>query len=177
MSTRTPRRAARFSAEISAGSGRKYGVTICTDVCASASAASNVKRGLFKIRVRSVRDDPGDDVAGIGQFGKPFAAFENFSGAKRPVIDEGLLQLGDDRAFDAELQILHRAFGFIGEHISLADVHAAGEGDFSVHDRAILRWLRRLMVATRHGVSSDVGRNRAKGIFARCNLRVTGGHE
>ena len=33
------------------------------------------------------------------------------------------------------------------------------------------------MVATRHGVSSDAGRNRAKGIFAWCNLRVTGGHE
>ena len=33
------------------------------------------------------------------------------------------------------------------------------------------------MVATRHGVNSDAGRNLAKGIFARRNLQVMGGHE
>ena len=32
------------------------------------------------------------------------------------------------------MQILHGTFGLVGEHIAVPDVHAAGEGDFSVHD-------------------------------------------
>src|ERR1017187_5129417 len=48
MSTRTPRSEARLSAVTSALSGRKYGVRIFTDVCASASAASSVQRAFSK---------------------------------------------------------------------------------------------------------------------------------
>src|ERR1035437_4139320 len=39
-----------------------------------------------------------------------------------------------------------------------------------------LRWLRRLMVATCHGVKIDAGRNLANGIFAWCKAWVIGGH-
>ena len=64
-------------------------------------------------------------------------AVEDFAGGKRPVVGKCLLQLGDDRAFDAEMQVLHGMFGFAGEHVAVADVHAAGEGDLSIHNRAI----------------------------------------
>ena len=92
---------------------------------------------LFKIYVRTVRDDARNGVAATARMGKPNVAVEDFTGAKRPVVRESFLQLGDHRTSDAKVQVLDGAFRFVGEHVAAADVHAAGEGDFPVHDERL----------------------------------------
>ena len=92
---------------------------------------------VFKIRVRPVGDDSGDGFAAFFQFWKPDFAVENFVRRERPIIGKGFLQFRDDRAFDAEMQILHGIFWFVGEDVSVADVHAAGEAGLAVHDERL----------------------------------------
>ena len=75
--------------------------------------------------------------AGFRQFGKPDFAVEDFPRGERPVVGERLLQLRDDLAFDAKVQILHGAFRFVRKDVAVADVHAAGESNLSVHDERL----------------------------------------
>ena len=137
MSTRTPRSAARFSAETSAGVRQEirrenlHGRLRLGQAPPAASSASFSKSASGpSVMTRAMT------LPASGQIRETRSlAVEDFAGAKRPVVGEGLLQLRDHRAFDAEMQVLDRAcLGLSAEHISVADVHAAGEGGFSVHD-------------------------------------------
>ena len=129
MSTRTPRNAARLSAVIERHVRQKIRREDLDGCLRLGQRRQQRPARLFKIGVRAVGDGAGDDVAGWLQFGKPDFAVEHFAGGERPVVGEGLLQLGDDRAGDAEMQILHGLLGLVGQDVAVADVHAAGEGD------------------------------------------------
>ncbi len=111
MSTCTPRSAARFKAVMSAGSGRKYGVTICTEVCASASAASSVQRNLSKSASGPSVMTRAMTCRIRFEFRKPDFAVQHLAGGERPIVGERLLQSRHHRAFDAKMQVLNGAFG------------------------------------------------------------------
>ena len=42
----------------------------------------------------------------------------DFAGGERPIVGKRLLQARHHRAFDAEMQVLNGAFGFVGEHVA-----------------------------------------------------------
>ena len=153
MSTRTPRRAARFSAVMSAWSGKKYGVRICTEVCAQASAASNVQRSFVKSASGPSVMTARDDVPAFLQFGKPRIAREDFAGGEGPIVGEGLLQLRHHRAFERNCRSCTGRRGLSASTLPwrmfMPPVKAIRPSTTS-----ILRWLRRLIVVTRHGASA-----------------------
>jgi len=95
------------------------------------------------------------------QLGKPRFAFENFSGGERPITGKGFLQLRNDRALHTEVQVLNGIFGMVGKGVSVPNIHPTSKSRLAI-DHQDLRWLRKLIVATRHGVSKDAGRNLAQ---------------
>ena len=68
------------------------------------------------------------------------------------------------------MQVLAGAFGFAGEHVSVADVHAAGECDLAVHDERFAV-VAEIDGGDAPGLKQGRGRNLAKGIFAWRNFR------
>jgi hypothetical protein len=71
------------------------------------------------------------DARGYGarQRREPRLAIERLSGRERPVLREHFLQLGDDRALDAKVQVLDRVTAMVGEQMVPLDVQAAGDGE------------------------------------------------
>jgi len=65
---------------------------------------------LLEVFIRSVRDAAGDDFADGFEGREPGVAAQGFAGAEQPIINKRLLEVRDDRAFDAEVQILDRMF-------------------------------------------------------------------
>lgn len=88
----------------------------------------------FEVRVWTVADDTRNNIAALFQFRKPDVAVESFASSEDPVGSESFLQLSDQRALDAEMQIADGTGGILSEHVAVPDVHAAGETDLTVDD-------------------------------------------
>lgn len=98
--------------------------------------------GVFKIRVRPVRNHAGDDIRRrlgfhLGaelQTWEPRFTVKDFIGGEGPIVGKNFLQFRDDRPGHAEVKVLNRVRRFCIQHISMPDVHAAGESRFTIHD-------------------------------------------
>ena len=109
-------------------------MTIRTERLAQASAPRTVQRKSSKSSSGPVGDAAGDDGPAGSSGGNQRAPSRRFAAGEEPVVDEGFLQVGDDGAFEAEMEVLNGAARAVLNEVALADVHAAGKPDAAVDD-------------------------------------------